>query len=319
MPHEIWESRFVSSREPAWHRVGLHFAEPIPPSEAASLAGFREPQESELFLEDGTPVRDYKAITMDQEVFGIVSSSWRIFRLDDILPALDEIHEKYPLSAAGQIRGGRIVFFAFEQRDEILGEEYLRYLVVLHSYQPGLAWKVMYTPTRVVCHNTLVAAQGDREWEYRVWHNAPRGTEMAVAVMAKYRAIQQLVDAKLEAFARIGDFDSQLDVLFEHVYPYPPVPSQEEVERYGKEEVERRYQSAYERAKSLRSMARDSYDHFNWESPSLANTAYAALQAVTEVADWRGNLKSKDSPVLGPRSMEKVRAWKYLSSLLPSS
>lgn len=314
MPHEIWGQRFVSTREPAWHRIGFHFAEPILPSEAVAIAGFEEPELAPLFLEDGTPV-DYYAVVMGDEVFGVVSRYWRLFRLEEIVPTLDELSRTFPLSAAGQLKKGRIVFFAFEQRTEILGEDYIRYLVVLHSYEPGRSWKVLYTPTRVVCMNTLVASEKDREWEYRVYHNAPRGILEAQIVMAQYRVLQETVDKKLEAFARIGDFDAQIDVLFEHVYPYPEPPSELDKKRYGKE-VEEKYERAMERVKQVRNLALQSYQRFNDEFPKFGNTAYAALQAVTEVADWRGNLKSKESPLIGLRAKEKQVAWQFLSTLI---
>jgi len=326
MGHGIYKEKFVSVREPAWHRIGLHFLEPIPPSLAARVAGFEEPELVDLSLPNGQ-VTGYKAVvSREGEVFGVVSKNWELIRLEDVLETLDGISEHLPLSSAGQLRGGRYIFFTFEHRGEIAGEEYLKHLVVLHSYEPGKAWKVLYTPTRAVCMNTLVIAEREASVEFSVRHlRGATDKAKATAILALSQAKQQEVDAKLEALAKVGDFDAQIDALLDYVYAFPEPPKSLPGER---EEVLAEKKKIYEaKAESIafaREAFMESYNRFNDEFPRLANTAYAGLQAVVETADWRTGVRRTprdsrrldEARVLGSRAREKAMAWDFLSRLL---
>lgn len=324
MPHEVYKERFISARKPAWHGLGLHFLEPISPTEAVAVAGFSEPREVPLEVE-GRPT-DYKAIVSeDGEVFGVVSKRWRMIRLGDVLDVLEDMAKHLPLSAAGQLRGGRYTFFTFEQEGEILGEAYLKHIVVLHSYEPGKAWKVMYTPTRVVCMNTLIASERDAEFSVSV-HHVGRAEEKArgAAIYALAEARARVVDQKLEALAKVGDFDAQIDALLDYVWPLEEAPDfsriRSEEERVA---VLKNYESRMEYRAMSREAAYEAYLRFNDEHPRLAQTAYAGLQAVVEAADWRVGKRSvrdvvrhNEVRVLGSRAKEKARAWEFATSLI---
>ena len=316
MAHEIWNEKFLAVRTPAWHKVGHLFTDPVSPSEATSFLDFKEPELVQLQLPNGEPVH-YYAVKLEDEIFGVVSNKWEMIPLEPLLPHLDEFARHFPLSAAGQLRGGRLVFFTFEHRGEILGEEYIKHLIVLHSYEPGRTWKLLYSPTRVVCMNTVIAAESDAVWELKIRHQRSDIEMIPQAILrAQAQALQEAVDQKLAAFAKIGDFDAQLDALFEHVYQMPKMPAQREKLKLGEERAKELYDRQVKQVLELRQLARTAYNRFNDEQPRLANTGYAALQAVTEIADWRGNQKSKESPLLGIRAMEKMRAWEYLSDQL---
>ena len=316
MAHEIWNEKFLAVRTPAWHKVGHLFTDPVSPSEATSFLDFKEPELVQLQLPSGEPVH-YYAVKLEDEIFGVVSNKWEMIPLEPLLPHLDEFARHFPLSAAGQLRGGRLVFFTFEHRGEILGEEYIKHLIVLHSYEPGRTWKLLYSPTRVVCMNTVIAAESDAVWELKIRHQRSDIEMIPQAILrAQAQALQEAVDQKLAAFAKIGDFDAQLDALFEHVYQMPKMPAQREKLKLGEERAKELYDRQVKQVLELRQLARTAYNRFNDEQPRLANTGYAALQAVTEIADWRGNQKSKESPLLGIRAMEKMRAWEYLSDQL---
>lgn len=316
MSHEIWNEKFLAVRTPAWHKVGHLFTDPVSPTEATSFLDFKEPELVQLQLPNGEPLQ-YYAVKLENEIFGVVSDKWEMIPLEPLLPHLDDFARQFPLSAAGQLRGGRLVFFTFEHRGEILGEEYIKHLIVLHSYEPGRTWKLLYSPTRVVCMNTVIAAESDAVWELKIRHQRSDVEMIPQAILsAQAQVLQSTVDQKLAAFAKINDFDAQLDALFEYVYQMPKAPTQREKIKFGEERAKEMYDRQVEQVLALRNLTRTAYNRFNDEYPTLANTGYAALQAVTEIADWRPNQKSKESPLLGTRALEKTKAWGYLSSQL---
>lgn len=325
MAHEIYKERFISSgREVPWHRIGLHFSEPILPSEAISLAGFEEPVEVPLEL-NGQAI-PYKAIVMpdSQEVFGVVSDHFRLVRLSDIVDILDQMSEQVPLSATGQLRGGRYIFFTFEQRGTILNEEYIRHIVIIHSYDPKRAWKVLYSPTRVVCMNTLIASEKDAEFTISVKRmGAARDKARGATLYALAQARAKLVDEKLAALAKVGDFDAQLDALFDYIWPLKSAPDVSYLNEEQKMSTLRAYEGYMEYATRGREATLEAYTRFNDEYPHLARTAYAGLQAVVEAADWRvAERKPRDLVrhdvvrVIGRRAQEKVKAWEFVTRLL---
>ena len=68
---------------------------------------------------------------------------------------------------------------------------------------------------------------------------------------------------------------------------------------------------------ALRENAVILYDKFSDEHPAFGNTAYAAYNAVTELADWRdGNKLRHMSCLAGSRSQEKLRAAAFLETLV---
>ncbi len=326
MSHGIHKEKFVSVREPAWHRIGLHFLEPIPPSLAASVSGFEEPDLFPLMLPNGEPSGYYGVVSKDGEVFGTVTSRWELIRLEDVMDVLDEIAKEFPLSAAGQLREGRYVFFTFEHRGQVLGEEYLKHIVVLHSYEPGKAWKVLYSPTRVVCMNTLVVSEKESSFTISVKHfRGAQGRARGAAIVAVSKAKQEEVDRKLEALAKVGDFDAQIDALLDYVYAFPEPPEfQGNESEEDKQRALRFYENRMEATAFAREAFLESYERFNDEYPRLARTAYAGLQAVLETADWRTGPKRSpketrrldEARVLGARAKEKVLGWRFVTSLL---
>jgi len=165
MAHDIFGTRFVAVRVPAWHGIGHLFDTPVLPSEAVERADLNAvPRLVPLVGIDGdTRIETNKFLVLGQDgtQLGVSGEGFELTPLATALPVLDELSSQFPLSAAGTLRSGGEVFFTLGAgKDEIAGEEYENYLVYRHSYVPGVAHQIMWTPVRVVCRNTLVSGTG---------------------------------------------------------------------------------------------------------------------------------------------------------------
>ncbi|HWQ28441.1 MAG TPA: DUF932 domain-containing protein, partial [Dehalococcoidia bacterium] len=330
--HDIYESRFVAVRKPAWHQLGVVFDEPIPPSEAVKRADLDLVPEVVPLLAatpDGKQVpTGFVAVGRWEEdrfvPYGQPAREFQLVRLDEVLPVLDEVASRYPLSAAGTLaRGGEVFFTLDAGRSEIAGEEYDEYLVYRHSYTPGVANTIMYTPVRTVCRNTLIAGEAEATIRLSTPH-VGRATERTKAsvVVAEAAHKASRIKQRLKRLAEIQLSQEQTIKVLEQVYaPYAPsdrLPSG--VADLVDDDTLRLVTSSNERQRNyadrLIETTMAAYERFNDEFPAHAGTAYALYQAVVEAADWRkGRASAVESAVVGARAAEKARAWTILASL----
>lgn len=328
MSHDIYEGRFVAVREPAWHRLGVVFDEPVKPSRAVEVAGLDLGAEvAPLVARVGDQLVETDLVTVgrrgdDGWVSYGVAKAFTVVQLCDLLTDLDAI--EYPLSAAGTLARGGEVFFTFDAGEsEVAGEQYHEYVVFRHSYTPGVAQQVMWTPVRTVCRNTLIAGEAAAKRAISVAHDdRVRERTKAALVVAQAVARGKSIKAKLERLARTQVTAEQVGDILRRVYaPYVPhkfdvSDVQDTVDESTLRVLVRPNDAAQRYADRLCETAIAAYERFNDEYPSLAGTAYAVLQAVVESADWRkGRDSAAESALVGARAAEKARAWQLLTAL----
>lgn len=333
MAHMIWEDKFVSVREPAWHRLGTHFTDPISPTMAAEVAGLL--YDVEIFpLTIETPngpldtgLQMVGRIVGDELTNFGVASNFDNVMLVDVLPMLDDLATRYPLSAAGALRQGASVFMTFEvaAETEIAGEAYREYLTVEHSYTPGKAHNFIYSPVRVVCNNTLLAAEGSATGKIAVAHTAKSKARLdAGYIVSDAMAKASSIKKNLELLAQTGIAQNIADGVIEETYKrYKPTNKVDPLvyDLVGSDVMttlapENKGQLSY--YNNLVDLTKTAYAKFNDEFPAKAGTAYAVLQAVTEVADWRkgkSEVGSLESAMVGAKAGEKKMAWQLLMEL----
>ena len=140
--------------------------------------------------------------------------------LDDTIVVLDEIAEKYPLTSAGTLGDGSKIFFCFHiSENEILNDKYEEYLVYLHSYKPGVANTVLYTPVRVVCQNTLVAALNSSTMKISVSHDKKVNVKTRASLLIA-QAMKQadIIKKRLEQFSKIPLSPEIIDNVLSKTY-----------------------------------------------------------------------------------------------------
>lgn len=209
MAHEIEQfsdgsAAFVSARESAWHKLGTVTAEAMTAEGAMRLAALDEWNVRLVGLHateltpDGTTLLDvpnHRASvrthpkTRLPETLGVVGP--------DYTPVQNEEHAEFlnylvdesgaHFETAGSLKGGRQVFLTMKLpqtltigRDDAVD----LYIAAFNSHDGSSAFRIVVTPVRVVCANTLRAALRNTKSSYTVRHTSGARGRIAQARQA---------------------------------------------------------------------------------------------------------------------------------------
>lgn len=207
MTHEFESGFFV--KRPAWHRLGTVVQDAPSIEDAIRLAGLDwEVKEQPLWA--GTPevgfraVFSHKAIVRegDRYPLGVVSVKYTPLQNAKAFQFFNPFIEKghVQLETAGSLKHGKRVWILAKVRgaeaEIVPGDEVKGYLLLSNSHDGSQAVRVQFTTVRVVCMNTLSAAErkGDEQLEscLKVRHTAN--------VEAGLEAVQKAVDITNRTF-----------------------------------------------------------------------------------------------------------------------
>lgn len=169
MSHEV-ETMFSVAKTP-WHRLGTILTAPPTTAEAIVAAGLDwEVDRQPLFLADGRQVEERFANVRrsDGSILGTVGADYTLLQNAKAFAWFDPLlgSREVTLETAGSLRGGAVVWVLarigdplqiVKQADDVVE----RYVLLSNSHDGSKAVRVGYTPTRVVCANTLAIAHGD--------------------------------------------------------------------------------------------------------------------------------------------------------------
>lgn len=209
MSHE-YESGFVV-REQAWHGLAVVLQDNPTVEEAIVKAGLDwSVVEGDLTTEVVTAagagpvkVKGWKALMRDRDnaVLGVVSDNYKPFQNRDAFGWFDGLVKDGTcrIETAGSLQGGRKVWVQARYADaiEVKDDDVLvPYLLLANGHDGKLSLRIINTPTRVVCWNTMQAAGAVEDDDAGMGDDAP--------VTAKGYAISHVgdVNAKAEAARR---------------------------------------------------------------------------------------------------------------------
>ena len=168
MAHNIETMAYAG--ETPWHGLGVRVRSDLTSEQMLIEAGLNwEVRKHRAFAEiNGERVRlDTAALvrSSDSKVLDVVSAEWNPVQNASAFSFFDEFIENNTMEmhTAGSLQGGQIVWVLSKIKDsfELFGgdrvEGYLLF-TVYHKY--GFSTDVRFTPTRVVCNNTLNLALG---------------------------------------------------------------------------------------------------------------------------------------------------------------
>ena len=317
MSHEI-ETALTVGEKP-WHELGILLD--VPPetiAEAIRLAGLDwQIHTEQCFLADGTPV-DRKAVVRqtDRAVLGTVGTDWTAIQNAEAFRPFDPFLQAKAatIEAAGSLKGGRRVWMLakLSRPDSVIvpqaDDRVAKYLLVAVGHDGTLAFRVGFTPTRVVCWNTLsVALQEGEGTHVRIRHS--RGAHNAIdALTAKVQEIDARFETVAEVFRALAgkriSNAAQLRAYVDAVFPPPKKPAVVEAapdgatllgsllarphvsetpspfSPEGGNMVEETKSRVYEEIARLFEFGKGN------NLPGVAGTAWAAYNAVTEYNTW---------------------------------
>lgn len=345
MAHKIFGQRFISRREPAWHNLGTIFPEgaTIQPVEAVKrVAGDIHIERVPLYYELGGNRRDadhfgiVRLPTNDDPeplVLGVTSERWHPTTYPELARSLDKMDAAvYKVETCGLLSGGALCFIALRGEDwSVLGQDAMKtYFLVNLSLQPGVGHRVVHTTVRVVCNNTNEAAIASSNIQLRVQHGADAAQQIGLAgdLVMRFRSAQDETKAIFDQFASTPAPREAVETIFRKAWPDPVLPARVRLLKnvVGEEGMEvfkkgldpaaldsivlaqERFEKQMAHIEEVREGGWDRYENF--QPVPLRGTVWAAYNAVTETADWRGDGKTVgESVLIGSRGQEKIRAF----------
>lgn len=286
----------VTVREPAWHTLGVNFANRAGLTVDEALAEAHQNFTVRTVPVATTPddragqlevpglratVREHP-VTGEASVLGWVSPRYRVVQNEEaytFAQALVDDHGANIVSAGG-LYGDRRTFVTLQLPDALqIGDDpHILYLVLTNSHDGSTALTTAVTPVRVVCQNTARAALSRARYKWSARHTSGVTNRIAEA-----RRTLQLTHAYTTAFRDLGEdllaqrfttdqFDTMTNVL---------LPAESD---------------ATERQARTLADARATMHALFTTAPtqdSIRGTRWAAYNAVTEYADW-GPLRGAD-------------------------
>jgi len=343
MAHNIFGSRFIGHREPAWHQLGTVFDEPISAVEAIQRAGLDfhfDKMSIYCFNDNGDPVAipDKRAIvrrpTDDDPEFrpiSVVSADYTLFLNIELAQAIESLTDLWPVETAGALgKGGQLFLSLAAGECEIAGDVIKQFFLLYEDRTGNRSLQLMITPVRVVCQNTLITGIRSAMIQLGINHVGSSGAMLELSVESLRKAqgsMTEVIDAMNE-LALVFITDVEINEIIAAAYPMPPKPrklieagelSLDEASPKGQflRDIAEQWSHAMERQVLSRVTAWESFDMICQDNSEIAFTPWAAYNAVVEAEDYRPHRGPITlSEVLGPRAEPKKRAFKKATEII---
>jgi phage/plasmid-like protein (TIGR03299 family) len=300
-------SAFFSAREVAWHKLGTVTENALTAQDAlktAQLDSLVKVSEEPIFTTvDGTKIElDKKFLTYRNHpkkgltALGVVGNRYTPIQNSEAFDFLNVLADESGavFETAGSLGNGERVFMTMKFPDTMtLGGVDLidNYIMAVNSHDGSSAFTVAVTPIRAVCTNTVRLALNSAKAKISLKHTSGATQKVQQAretlgIVWKYQeAFQNEVELMLSQKFTDNDYKKFIEVII-------PEPK-------GKEVTERQKNSVERTRAELMGL---------WNAPTqqiVANTRWAAYNAVVEYADWV-------KPVRGGDDKDALRAEKII-------
>lgn len=286
------KARMMFVGEPPWHGLGTRLENPATSVEAIAAAGLDwEVRKVPLFAIEGpgvSPVSSHYAVVPDDRwgrpgcpVFGIVGKDYMPLQNREAFEFFDSIvGQKIAMyHTAGALGKGEHVWILAKLpgQMEITPSDFLdKYVLLSTGHDGGTSVRVLLTPIRVVCQNTLTMALGSGREIARA-HHTPSLERQLVSARQKIQALMrgfETMQANFRAMAGYKMDTRAVQAYVERVFPSPANAPQNAIPGWITED----------RANCVH-LFRYGMGH---DDPSVKETLWSAYNGVTEYVDhWR--------------------------------
>jgi phage/plasmid-like protein (TIGR03299 family) len=299
--------------EVPWHHLGQRLAQPATAEEAIEAAGLNyEVELKPLVTVDGTPVPMRKAVirTDSNEALGVVGNAYVPVQNRHAFSFLDAVvaNGELTYSTAGALGHGERIWLLAKLPDTIrvrnTDDLVNKFLLLSNTHDGSTALRVMFTPTRIVCENTLrLASKNGAGQGIAIQHKGDLATKIAAAqrVLGLASAFFDDAKGKIDCLAAHSPTPAQLETYFQSVYPNP-----EGADPTRAQNIRERFHQLFETG-------------MGHDMPGIRHTTWAALNAVTEWIDHHRPTRAKTPEARSSRRLQsswfgsgaalKSRAW----------
>jgi len=288
---------FFTAREVAWHKLGTVTADALTADDAlrtAQLDWEVLKSDSPVSVSVGDDLVSFKEKfmtyranpkTKKPEALGVVGSRYTPLQNSEAFAFLNDLSDESGavFETAGSIDNGRKVFMTMKMPDglEIGGVDSVNlYLMAWNTHDGSSSFNVAVTPIRVVCQNTLSWAIDSAVSNF-AWRHTPKMTSKVQVARETLGLTFKFVEAfekQAEKLLAQGFTDQQFFKLVEKLIPV--------------DEESLRVQNVAEEARgALMGL---------WKAPTqanVANTKWAAINAVVEYSDWAKPVRGANQAV----------------------
>lgn len=276
------KASFAYYGEPPWHRMGTQLNKPATAEEAIQSAGLDyHVSLASLSTVDGIPIPKARAVIRDdaKSILGVVSERYVPVQNEEAFGFLDAVVGDSGLAyhTAGALGQGEKIFLLaklprtirVKQSDDLVDQ----FLLLSNAHDGTAALRVLFTPIRVVCQNTLSIALSRGQGEgISVRHQGDIASKVLEAQRILGLATRFFGDAeeKINHLAKTYPTAKQLEEYFERLCPDP----EEGQDISGAQKKRAEFHRLYEEG-----MGND--------AAPIKHTLWAAYNAVTESVDHR--------------------------------
>jgi Domain of unknown function (DUF932) len=366
MAHSLFGTRFVAAREPGWHKIGTVVdeaaARTMTFTQALAVAGidytftkvpmfYTDPDGVTVTSADRYAV--LRSPTTDDPQWrdvGMVSEGFEVFQNNDLARGMDVIRKEtgWTFETVGALDGGGRTFMLLRCGTRtVFGDQWKDHLLLTDGKAGGGALNFKNCKTRVVCANTVQAAEAENGITIRIPHEPGAMAEFDFwsGILSKLAAESEMTYRQMEAMGSVKIGDEQAMRIVERALPMPgPTDKMQalaaalangQLSRTEVVDVKTRLEEASTRNHAARGevAARrlatlELYKRFNAGQEQgivsgggampaaalaqLKETPYAALQAIVELVDHAGVANAKvaaRSSLFGEGAKVKQRAW----------
>ena len=285
MPHAV-ESMMYAGLVP-WHGLGTPVSTEVTASDAIKFAGLSWRVDLQpVFAGAGlvqSQVDGVKATvrSTDQRALGVVGDRYVPVQNEDAFAFFDSVvgESQAIYHTAGSLDGGRRVWVLAKLPGEVrLSQDDVteKYLLLMNSHDGSTALRMLFTPVRVVCQNTLnLALRRGAAEGIAIRHTASATTRIDEARRALGLAHAYYADFEAEAARLMATpyADMQMRILVGKLFPAEP------------DELSTRTQHHRQKVLDLFESGKG-HEH-------IRGTAWAALNAVAEFADHHRSTRTR--------------------------
>lgn len=321
MSANIFADRFLARNKPAWwdHEGNFTFPEDrkLTTTEAVSEAGLDyELKKVPSYVRAGgeevetgyySVVREPLAGEDEPKVFrGNVSDQYGLLQNMDIARILEDVSNTWPVETVGALNNGERMFIVLDADKADIGpanETVTGYYLVTDNKVGGGRLTAAFTPTRVVCMNTLQVGLSSANVRIDLEHTSDveKQLELVNDLMQDMRNGQSQTWDAFETMANTQFTMEDFEVVLDQVYTIPEPTAnvrtmmdlksnmsqldegQKELVRNNLESFERRR----DQQKALQEEATERFKAFGSRNSQVAETAWAAYNAIAESESWR--------------------------------
>lgn len=282
---------FVSARQSAWHQLGTVTSECMTAEEVmrvALLGGWNVRLLSLTateITEDGVSTievpRNFATVrthpkTGRPDVLAVVGNDYRVVQNEEHCDLLNLLTDEAGahFETAGSLRSGREVFVTMKLPRTLRiadTDDIDLYLVANSSHDGTKPWRVLVTPIRVVCANTLAIGIRRARASYMIKHTKSARSKIAQARTALGIAFNYCDAFETEAEQLIQQTltDGEFQKIIDQLWPYDP-----------EDEGKRAENNRLRRTDTLHQLFADADTN-----KGIRETRWAGLQAITEYLD----------------------------------